>query len=386
MKKIFLFSIGVAALLAGCRKSNDSKEDLRNFVVANLVDNNGRYGARHQDPTLINAWGLAFSPTGIAWVNSNGGWVSEVYTAEGAMLRPPVRIPTPTDTMGGNPTGIVFAGGKGFRLSNGGGAIFLFVTVGGVLAGWNGAAGNNALRIKDLSATSAFTGLAIASWGGKDHIYATDFKRGKVIVWDTAFTMISMPFHDPAIPAGYHPFNIQAVAGWLFVTYALVGPTGADVKGPGHGYVSIFKPDGSFVSRFASAGPLNSPWGITAAGKNFLDAKDLDEELVHLEGEVGGEFTKFTGIHLPPVQSNKEQGDLDSVILVGNFGDGRINAYGLKGKFLGQLKSHFETITVDGLWALSFAPATSMVDKRRLYFTAGPNDQKNGLFGYLIKQ
>lgn len=334
----------------------------------------------------MNAWGLAFSPTGIAWVNSNGGGVSEVYTAEGAILRPPVRIPTPTDTMGGNPTGIVFAGGKGFRLWNGAAAAFLFVTEDGVLAGWNGAAGNNALRIKDLSATSEFKGLAIASWGGKDYIYATDFKSGKIIVWDTAFTKVSMPFHDPTIPWGYHPFNIQAVAGWLFVTYALVGPTGDDVKGPGHGFVSIFKPDGSFVSRFASAGPLNSPWGITAAGKKFLDAKDLDDELVHLQSEVGGTFTKLTGHQLPPVVSDNERGDLDSVILVGNFGDGRINAYGLKGNFLGQLKSHFQTITVDGLWALSFAPASSTVDQRRLYFTAGPNDEKNGLFGYLIKQ
>jgi len=375
MNKLHLLFIAALALTLGCRKSNVKNKDLRDFTQVNLVDNNGEYNATHTDPTLLNAWGLAFSSGGIAWVNSLEGHVSEVYTAEGALIpaRPAVNIPSPTDSVGGLPTGVVFAGGKGFRLSNGGTANFIFVGVDGVLSGWNGAAGNNAIRMRNLSATSSFTGLAISSWGTNNYIYAADFKGGKIIVWDTGFAKVSMPFHDPGIPGGYSPFNIQAIGSWLFVTYAKVGADGEDQAGPGNGFVSIFKPDGSFVGRFASRGPLNSPWGITAAGSGFLDDDDMDADDVQHEG-----FDKSGKGH--------HNSEIDSVLLVGNLGDGRINAFSLKGQFLGPLQTHKHPIVIEGLWALSFAPATSTVDQRRLYFTAGPDDEKDGLFGYLIKQ
>ncbi|HVW59173.1 MAG TPA: TIGR03118 family protein [Puia sp.] len=381
MNKLNAFLIAAVVLTLGCRKSNVTNKDLRDFTQVNLVDNNGKYAATHMDPTLMNAWGLAFSSGGIAWVNSNGGGVSEVYTADGALVpaRPAVNIPSPTDTAGGNPTGIVFAGGKGFRLSNGSAANFLFVTEDGILAGWNGPAGNNAIRIKNFFGTASFKGMAISSWGSNNYIYAADFKGGKIWTWDTGFAAVSMPFHDPGIPSGFAPFNIQAVGSWLFVTYAKVGPTGDDVAGPGNGFVSIFKPDGSFVTRFASRGWLNSPWGVTAAGNDFLEESDMDD-MPENHGEGGNSGPgKHGGM-------GDNHHDLDSVILVGNFGDGRINAFSLEGKFLGQLQSHKRTIVIEGLWALSFAPTTSTVDQRRLYFTAGPDDEKDGLFGYLIKQ
>jgi len=377
MNKLHVLLIAALAVSLGCRKSNVTNKDLRDFTQVNLVDNNGEYHATHTDATLMNAWGLAFSSGGIAWVNSNGGHVSEVYTADGAPLaaRPAVRIPSPTDTMGGLPTGVVFAGGKGFRLSNGVAANFIFVGEDGVLSGWNGPAGNNAIRMKDLSATSSFKGLTISSWGTNNYIYAADFKGGKILVWDTGFAPVAMPFNDPGIPSGFHPFNIQAVGTWLFVTYAKVGADGEDEPGPGNGFVSIFKPDGSFVSRFASRGLLNSPWGVTTAGNNFLEDHDMGDDDMS-EDHHGSNSGKGGGHHQ----------DLDSVVLVGNFGDGRINAFSLNGKFLGQLHSHNHTIVIEGLWALSFAPTTSTVDQRRLYFTAGPDDEKDGLFGYLIKQ
>lgn len=370
------------ALTVGCRKSNVHNDDLRDFVQVNLVDNNGEYHAAFTDATLMNAWGLAFSSGGTPWVNSLFGHVSEVYTSEGAPIpaRPAVRIPSPGDTIGGLPTGVVFAGGKGFRLANGAAANFLFVGVDGVLSGWNGPAGNNALRIKNLSASSSFTGLAISSWGTNNYIYAADFKGGKIIVWDTGFAKISMPFHDPGIPWGYNPFNIQAIGSWLFVTYAKVGPDGKDQAGKGNGFVSIFKPDGSFVSRLASRGPLNSPWGVAAAGGSFLDDDDMEiEDNDHKSGDNSGSGSNHH-------DGNDDHHHLDSVLLVGNFGDGRINAYGVNGKFLGQLQSHKHTIVIDGLWALSFPPTTSTIDQGRLYFTAGPDDEKDGLFGYIIKQ
>ena len=370
-----VYFIAMLALAAGCRKTHIDQQDLRNFMQTNLVSNATKYNPVHWDGTLKNAWGLAWSPTAIAWVNSNGGGVSEVYTSEGALIpaRPAVNIPTPTDTTGGPCTGIVFAGGKGFRLSNGGTAAFIFVGEDGILSGWNGAAGNNAIRVRDLSATSSFKGLAIGSWGTNNYIYATDFKANRIVVWDTGFSKVSMPFNDPNIPAGYAPFNIQAVGTWLFVTYAKVGPDGDDVKGAGNGFVDVFGMDGSFKTRFASRGWLNSPWGVAAAGSTFLDADDMGED------DHGDDHGSSSG-------KGSSHKDVDSVILIGNFGDGRINVYSMMGQWLGQLRSHNQTIVIDGLWALSFAPSTSTVDQSRLYFTAGPDDEENGLFGYLKKQ
>jgi len=374
INKLPVFLLATLALAAGCHKVNIDQKDLRNFMQVNLVSNVSKYNPVHMDTTLKNAWGLAWAPSGIAWVNANGQGVSEVYTGEGALIpaRPRVNIPTATDTTGGPASGIVFAGGKGFRLSNGGTANFIFVTEEGILAGWNGAAGNNAIRIKDLSSTSEFKGLAIGWWGTNNYIYAADFKANRIVVWDTGFAQISMPFYDPNIPAGFAPFNIQAIGSWLYVTYAKVGPTGDDVKGPGNGFVDIFGMDGSFKARFASRGWLNSPWGITAAGSTFLDADDMGEDN---QGDNHGENSGKGSSH-----------DADSVILVGNFGDGRINVYSMMGQWLGQLHSHNQTIVIDGLWALSFAPSTSTIDQSRLYFTAGPDDEMNGIFGYLKKQ
>jgi uncharacterized protein (TIGR03118 family) len=382
-KKLFssqnlsLFLVFAAVLSVGCHKSIPDK-DLRDFQQVNLVANKSWYNPVLVDPTLQNAWGLAWSPTGIAWVNSNGGQVSELYTAEGAIVRPPVHIPSPTDTIGGVPSGIVFSGNMGFTLANHQGSSFLFVGEDGVLSGWNGAAGNNALRIKDRSATSIYKGMALSVSGGKHFIYAANFKTGKIDVWDTTFAPVSMPFHDPALPAGYAPFNIQAVSTWLFVTYAKVGPGGGDeTDGAGLGFVNVFNTDGSFVKRFASRGSLNAPWGVAMAPAGFLESNDMGDG-------------KGKGSNSESGKDNSGHGDDDAntpVILVGNFGDGRINVFAEDGAFLGQLQSHNRTIVIDGLWALSFPPVTATtIDPMRLYFTAGPANEMDGLFGYLIKQ
>lgn len=325
----------------------------------------------------MNGWGLAFSSGGIAWVNSNGAGVSELYTAEGAKVRPAVLIPSPTDTMGGRPSGIVFANGKGFKLSNGQGAAFLFVGEDGILSGWNGAANNKALKIKDNSATSEYKGLALASWGGANYIYAANFTAGRIDVWDTTFKAVSMPFKDPGIPAGYGPFNVQAIGSWLYVSYALVKPNGDDSAGAGHGFVSIFTTNGSFVKRFASRGTLNSPWGLAMAPANFLEANDMDGDNSSSIGK-GGQVSQIIGHFFDKSQPT---------VLVGNFGDGTINVFTQDGTFQGHLRSHNKTIVIHGLWALMFPPSTATtIDPKRLYFTAGPNDENDGLFGYLIKQ
>ncbi|HTI09598.1 MAG TPA: TIGR03118 family protein [Puia sp.] len=386
IKQLSLFLIAALIFTLGCRKNQIQDKDLRDFNQVNLVANAAWYNPVTVDPTLMNAWGLAWSPGGIAWVNSMSGHVSELYTGEGAIVRAPVLIPSPADTMGGSPTGIVFNSTKGFKLPNGAAAAFIFVGEDGVLSAWNGPAGNKAFRIADHSATSSYTGLTLAANGAAKNIYAANFKTGKIDVWDTTWTAVPMQFRDPSLPAGYAPFNIQSVGSWLFVMYAKVGPEGDEEKGAGNGFVDIFNTDGSFVKRFASRGKLNAPWGVVQAAASFLDDNDMDDDD---NGEDhSGHNSNNSG---PGNNGHNVFGDnhhnTDPVILVGNFGDGHINAYTLDGKFLGQLQSHKRTIVINGLWALSFAPSTATaIDPNRLYFTAGPNDEADGLFGYLIKK
>jgi len=382
MKKIIsstpqgLFFLALVAVLfaIGCRKGHlPAPSAIYNQV--NLVANSSSYSPAHLDPTLMNAWGLAFSSGGTAWVNSTDGHVSEVYDKDGAPIaaRPAVAIPSPGGPTGGGPTGIVFSSSAtDFKLANGNPARFIFVGEDGVLSAWNG--GNNAQLVKNNAATSAYTGLALAAKGGSNFLYAANFRARTIDVWNNTFTPVSMPFKDEHIPSGYAPFNIQAIGGWLYVTYAKVGPDGEDQPGPGNGYVDIFNTDGSLVKRFAARGTLNAPWGVVKAPVSFLgDTKDMDDD--HDGDEGKGNSGKDAG--LPD----------DSVILVGNFGDGRINVFRENGNFLDQLKSNGWRVTIDGLWALSFPPATATtVDPNRLYFTAGPNDEKDGLFGYLIKK
>jgi uncharacterized protein (TIGR03118 family) len=375
--RLCLLVVLLSGITLSCQKVKIDKNDLRDFQQVNLVSNNGANVPTLIDPTLQNAWGIAWSPTGIAWVNAEAAHVSHLYTGEGAIVRPAINIPSPTDIIGGVPTGIVFAGGAGFNLANGQPAAFLFVGDDGVLSGWNGAAGNNALRIADNSTNSSYFGLAQATWNGSHFLYAADFKTGKIDVWDTTFTKVMMPFNDPGLPASYSPFNIQSIGSWLFVMYAKVGSDGNEIHQVGLGLVDVFNPDGSFVRRFTTGGTLNSPWGATVTPANFLEETDMSND-------DGNGPKNSQG---PNKNKGQDEADKQPVILVGNFGDGHINVFSLAGQFLGQLQSHNRTIAIDGLWALSFAPTTATtIDPMRLYFTAGPKDETDGLFGYLIKK
>ncbi|MEO8412665.1 MAG: TIGR03118 family protein [Ginsengibacter sp.] len=372
IKSMLIISIALAAF--GCNKQHVGTRAIRNFKQVNLVANSSEYHPVTIDPTLLNGFGIAWSPNGVAWVNSVGGHVSELYSGEGAIVRAPVNIPSPTDTIGGLPTGIVFSGGKGFNLANGASS-FLFAGFDGVVSGWNPASGNNAKKTGGF-AGAAYTGQAIASNNGHNLIYAANFSARRIDVWDTAFSRVILPFADPGIPTEYSPYNIQAVGDLLYVVYAQLSLTGGivgHVAGAGKGFVSVFNTNGSFVKRFASRGSLNIPWGITLAPANFFEEHDIKTIGEPNDPGYGG--------------SNGGNNELkQSLILVGNFGDGRINAYSVDGKFLGQLQSNNQTIVIDGLWALSFAPSTATsIDPHRLYFSAGPDNEADGLFGYLIK-
>jgi uncharacterized protein (TIGR03118 family) len=283
-----------------------------------------------------------------------------------------VLIPTVGADSGGAPTGIVFNSTTGFVIpSTGQASRFIFAGEDGILSAWS--SGNNALVVADRSADSAvYKGLALAQDGAGWFLYAANFRGMGVDVFDDHFKRdTTRRFSDPGIPAGYGPFNIQAINGYLYVSYAkLKGPDNMDDEsGPGNGYVDIFRPDGHMVRRLASRGALNSPWGLAAL----------------------------------PASGN--DGD-DDIILVGNFGDGRVNMFHGDGKYAGQLTdSTGKAVTVPGLWALEFGtPLVSVFNDsthhgrgsakdsvdidtlttQRLYFTAGPNDENDGLFGYFL--
>ena len=337
----FLF-LGATCFYA-CKKNGQGATAQFNVSQVNLVADTAGFGASKTDPTLLNAWGIAVNPNGIIWISSNHGGVSEVYDNTGKPLIPPVTIPSVNAGQPGAPSGMVFNSTADFA-----GSKFIFASEDGIIAAWW--SGGSATVAADRSQSNAvYKGLAIASDGGANFLYVANFKGAKIDVFDANFTYVTTkPFADPGIPAGYGPFNIRNIGNLLYVAYAkLKAPDNMDDQaGPGNGYVDVFKPDGTLVSRFASQGTLNSPWGITPAPAGF----------------AGNSQT----------------------ILIGNFGDGKINIFDMLGNYKGQLENNGQVLSIDGLWAIDFlknSPASS----DPLYFTAGPSGENHGLFGYLQK-
>jgi uncharacterized protein (TIGR03118 family) len=338
---------------------------LKDYSVRMLAANNSEYGAEHIITTLKNAWGLAWSTTGTPWISAQAGHVSDITDSIGNRIPAidPVNIPSPGSLSGGgNPTGVVFNPNSGqFVIPAGnGGAVaaarFIFVGVDGVISAWNPTWGHNSYRV-GVNAGSAYTGLTLASSAGSNYLYAANFAMGRIDVWSQNWVAQNWAgaFMDPNLPAGYSPFNIQVVGDRLYVMYAKVDEEEHEEEaGPGLGLVDIYTTSGMFVQRFATGGTLNAPWGIAMAPVSFY--------------------------------KDDEDSDAGTAILVGNFGDGRINAYRAKnGKFLGQLSMHNTPITIEGLWAISFAPPTSPINQNLLYFAAGPNDEEDGVFGYISR-
>ena len=314
------------------------------FVQINLSSNVPGLAA-NLDPNLQNPWGLATSGASPFWAADNGANLSTLYNAAGVAQALVVTVPE-------KPTGIVFnSSAAGFALPSGGKATFIFDTESGKIAGWNAAQGTVAFTTFATSTDAVFKGLAIGVSAGSDFLYATNFRAGTIDVFNTLFVSASLPgaFTDPTLPSGYAPFNIENIGGSLYVTYALQDADKEDdVPGLGHGFVDQFDTSGNFIRRVASAGTLDSPWGLALAPAGF------------------GAFA----------------GDL----LVGNFGDGRINAFDpVTGAFLGQLTdAKGNVIAIDGLWALKTHNGVNGFDASSVYFTAGINGESDGLFGRLV--
>ena len=300
--------------------------------------------ADRTDPNLINPWGIAFGPTTPFWIADNHTSASSIYDGNGVQARAAVPIL-------GAPTGIVFnSSTTDFAVAPGQPAKYIFATEDGTIAGWNsGAAAVTKVDLAELGVV--YKGLALGSVGGKNYLYAADFSAGRVDVFDANFIPTTVgSFTDPNLPANFAPFNVQNIGGKLYVTYAL--PDAAkhdDVSGPGNGYVNVFDTGGKLLQRFASKGPLNSPWGVALAPAGF--------------GGFGG------------------------ALLVGNFGDGLINAFNpATGAWLGALRDESgKAISIEGLWGLTFGNGNKAGDTRTLYFTAGIAGggivEDHGLFG-----
>ncbi len=320
------------------------------YAQANLVSDVPSL-ANATDPDLVNAWGLTRSATSPWWVSDNGTDKSTLYNGAGTKLGLIVTIPP----SGSAPTGVVFNGTGGFMVSNGTKSApsrFIFATESGTIAGWSPTIdATNAIVAVPSSGTAVYKGLAIGTTGGATFLYATNFKASTVDVFDSSFhaTTLAGNFSDPGIHAGFAPFGIANLNGDLYVTYAKRNAAGHDdISGPANGYVDVFDTSGHLLRRAATRGRLNSPWGVAIAPSNF------------------GPFS----------------GDL----LVGNFGDGRINAVDpATGEFLGQLRNaDNRPITIDGLWALAFGGGTANNGPTNsLFFTAGIDGESHGLFGVL---
>ena len=306
--------------------------------------------APNTDPNLVNAWGLTSSPTSPWWVSDNGTDKSTLYRGSDGM---PFPLGAPLVVNVHNaPTGTVFNPTTGFVLATGGKALFLFDTEEGKVLGWNGAQGTDAVVVADLGDGAIYKGLAIADTVAGPRLYAADFHNAKVDVFDGSFGLVpDSGFVDPGLPRGYAPFGIQTIGDRVFVSYAKQDADAADeIAGQGKGFVDAYDTAGNLLARVAQHGQLNAPWGLTIAPDGF------------------GRFT----------------GDL----LVGNFGDGQINAYEEMGNghfaHRGELRDESgKSLTIDGLWALEVGQGGNNGPAGTLFFTAGPDDETHGLFGQI---
>ena len=371
----------IAAATLGVRGANaddgDFKGHRNKYAVTPLVsDISG--DAAVLDPVLQNAWGVAFTPAGSPfWVNDNVTGCSTLYGGDGAIVPLQVAIPLPGNIIPSTachpvdpknppkitpaaPTGIVWNPSAAFlvpgtKLP----ATFIFATEDGTLSAWTGGLNpaDNAVLAADNSASpnaadgAVYKGLVVGVNAKGVFLFATNFRAGTIDVFGPTgpnglFTPAATDgnFKDPGIPAGYAPFGIANIDGDLFVTYAKQNAQKHDdVAGQGHGFVDVFDTDGHLLRRLVSRGPLDSPWGVARASYAF------------------GRFS----------------GD----ILVGNFGNGRINVFDENGRFIDELDDKDgKTLVIDGLWTLILGGGR-MSKSDTLYFTAGPAGETHGLFG-----
>jgi uncharacterized protein (TIGR03118 family) len=299
------------------------------FAVERLVSDGG-IPARTRDASLVNAWGLAAEPGGAWWTANEANDTSTLYSASG-------RKQLLTVAVDGGPTGIAFYGGREFRVSAGGvtdSARFVYACEDGTIRAWSPTVPHGWSRRTEIAVdlrgqAAIFRGLAVAG----QQLYVTDFHNARVVVFDNRWRQVRIPgaFVDRGIPAWYAPFGIAALGDRVFVTYVWRAPVDGN-DAPTGGYVDEFDLNGKLVARVAGAPALNAPWGLALAPRSF--------------GRVGGD------------------------LLIGNFGDGTIDAYRrANGRWAGDgelRRRDGKPLMINGLWALAFREG-------RLFFTSGPH-------------
>jgi len=350
-----LVALGAAAALLAVLPAMHASAAGNSYRQTNLVsDIPGR--AQQTDPNLVNAWGMAAGPTPV-WVADNGTNVASIYV--GAVPGTPLTIASLVVAIpGGAPTGQVFNGGPGFVVSDGKGhsgpALFIFSSEAGKITGWNPnvppPAPSTTAQTGVTVEHAIYKGLAIASTSSGDFLYASNFHSGHVDVFNSNYKLVHLSgsFRDPNLPAGYGPFGIQNINGTIYVSWAKQSADRVDeIDGAGLGFVDAFDTSGHLMRRVASRGVLNAPWGLVQAPSSGFGA--------------------FSG-------------DL----LVGNFGDGRINAFDpATGAFRGTLRhSNGKAVQIDGLWGLRFGNGITGTPTD-LLFSAGIRAEAHGLFGII---
>jgi uncharacterized protein (TIGR03118 family) len=332
------------------------------YVQTNLVSDLPGMAAQ-TDPNLINPWGLAASSSSPFWISDNHAGASTLYNGAGQAFPTAnplvVQVPAPANAQPpAAPTGVVFNDTAAFLLG-GSPASFIFSSEDGTITAWNGAAGGAAMLMADNSGAGAiYKGLAIGvSPTSGPMIYATNFYAGTIDTFDGSFSPRTTPggFVDPNLPSSFAPFGIQRIGRKLFVTYAMQDSARHDdVAGAGNGFIDVFDLDGNLAARLVSGGKLNSPWGLALSPAYF--------------------------------------GDFGNVLLVGNFGDGTVNAFDpWSGTYLGTLQDPGgNPLGIPGLWALQFGNNHNGGDAETLYFTAGipgtGSVEDHGLFGSIQAQ
>jgi len=305
--------------------------------------------ARITDPNLVNPWGQAASATSPLWVADNGANVSTLYTG-GVNGSIPQIVPLVVRIPEGAPTGVVFNPTGDFVVHTGKGsaaANFIFASEAGRITAWSRAVSGDRAQAEFNGRDAVYKGLALATVGGAHFLYASNFRAGRIDVFNGHFKKVELSgrFQDPEIPTGFAPFNVQLLDGNLYVSYGKQNAAKHDdVAGPGNGFVDVYDTSGHLLRRLIAHGELNSPWGLALAPSTF--------------GGFGGD------------------------LLVGNFGDGTIHAYdpatgALKGELI---NTDGNPIRIDGLWALRFGNGTFAADGT-LVFTAGIAGEAHGLLG-----
>jgi len=344
--------------LSGCSATSTAAPPPPEYYIrTNLTSDQAGYvdsagPVSQTDPRLKNPWGLTASPTGPSWLSANGTGAALIYNSAGAPISATAyTVPPPAgSTATATPTGIVYNGTSVFPVNannSSASALYIVATQDGTISGWNATINNGqfAIVVDRSKSGASYTGLAIGAVNSVNYLFAANFEGGVIDIFDSNFNYVRS-FTDPQAIAGYAPYNITNIQGYLVVAYAKQDSTKKlPVAGVGNGFIDKFNTAGSLQQRLITGGYLNAPWGMALAPS------------------IWGKY------------SNR--------LLVANYGDGHINAYAFdSGSYQGTLLdgNSSNLVTIPGLRALTFGNGADAGSLVTLYLTADINNGQDGLY------